>query len=139
MAGWVIAVVAASCIAGYPPIIGLSMFLPVLLYMTGIMGLTLTVSALLNRTVQLMLIAPVFTVTQGVLCGMLVELPDWAGLLYYVSYIFPGRWLMLGADAALNGGNLTFILGLLVCSAAWLIFGLLAVLAGSQKRAAARA
>jgi ABC-2 type transport system permease protein len=139
MAGWAIANIAASYIAGYPPIIGLSLFLPVLLYMIGIMGLTLALSSLLNRTVQLMLIAPVFTVTQGILCGMLVELPDWAGLLYYVSYIFPGRWLMLGADAALNGGNLMFILGLFICAAAWLCIGLLAVLAGSRRKSAVRA
>jgi ABC-2 type transport system permease protein len=138
MAGWVAAVIAASGIAGYPIGIGLRMFLPVLLYMTGIMGLTLTVSAFLQGTVQLMLIAPVFTVTQGILCGMLVELPDWAGLLYYVSYIFPGRWLMLGADAALNGGNLVFVAGLAVCAAVWLFIGLLAVLAGSRKRATVR-
>jgi hypothetical protein len=139
MAGWVIADVISSYIAGYPLGIGLAMFLPVLLYMTGIMGLTLTLSSLLQRTVQLLLVAPVLTITQGILCGMLVELPGWAGFLYYVSYIFPGRWLMLGADAALNGGNLLFILDLAICSFAWLSIGLLAVLAGSRKTKAAKA
>lgn len=138
MAGWIIAHIASSLIAGYAFGIGFVMFLPVLIYMIGIMGLTLVLSSLMERTVQLMLVAPVFTITQGILCGMLVELPNWAGFLYYVSYIFPGRWLMLAADATQGGASPGFMFGLIACSLTWLIVGLLAVLAGARKPATTR-
>lgn len=132
-AGWIISEIIASYVAGFPPCAGLVMLLPVLLYMIGIVGITLAIASLLDRTVQLMLIAPIFTITQGILCGMLIELPNWAGFLYFVSYIFPGRWFMLAADATLNGRNPIYILYLAACTLVWLCIGMLSVLARSQK------
>ncbi len=131
--GWFVAGIGSAAVLSYPLILVLRVFLPMLLYMTGIMGITLAISSLLERTVQLMLIAPVFTITQGVVCGMLVEMPDWAGLLYYVSYIFPGRHFMLAADALLHGKSAVFLLELSGISALWLGIGFLAVLMKSRK------
>jgi hypothetical protein len=68
---------------------------------------------------------------------MLVELPNWAGFLYYVSYAFPGRHFMLAADALLNRGNPACLLSLAGCSLAWLALGYLTVLAKVRKSALA--
>lgn len=136
MAGWVFADIIISVILKVRPDFALRLILPALLYMSGIMGITITVSSLLSKTVQLMLIAPVFTITQGVLCGMLLKLPDWAGTLSFIAGALPGRWFNLSADTVINGASPIFLLGAAVCALAWLSIGTLALYARTRKIAA---
>jgi hypothetical protein len=133
MLGWLVTVVSVSLMLGYPLLAGLPTFLPMLLYLLGIMGITLLLACLLESTVQLMLIAPVFTVAQGVVCGMLVTLPDWAGFLNYVAWALPGRPFMLAAAAVLHGGNPLFLLAQTGNAALWLALGVTAALAASRR------
>ncbi len=137
MLGWLVTVVTVSLLLGYPPLIGLLTFLPMLFYQLGILGITLLLACLLESSVQLMLIAPVFTVTQGVVCGMLVTLPDWAGVLKTVAWALPGRPFMLAADAVLHGGNPLFLLAQAGNTAIWLILGVTAALAAARRAMAA--
>ena len=127
MIGWIVAEIIVSILIREPAVMSLRLLLPMLLYMAGLMGLTVTFSSLTSKTVQLILLAPVFTVMQGVLCGMLLKLPDWAGMLTYVANALPGRWFMLAGDAVLSGGSLVFVLDLALCSAVWIGIGALAV------------
>lgn len=135
MAGWVFADIIVSVILNAGPGFGLRLILPALLYMTGIMGITITVSSLLSKTVQLMLVAPVFTIVQGVLCGMLIKLPEWAGTLSYIADALPGRWFILSADTMINGGSPIFILDAALCALTWLVIGALTLYARSRKMA----
>ena len=127
MIGWIIADIAASYILHVGVLVSIRLILPVLLYMAGMMGITLTIASILDRTEQLILIAPVFTLTQGVLCGMLITLPDWAGTLVYISDILPGRWFMLGADSLLHGGPIVYVLWQTLCAILWIALGIFSV------------
>jgi hypothetical protein len=138
MIGWILAQLIVSILLHTGANASLRLLPPVLLYMGGLVGLTITISSLTSKTVQLMLIAPVFAVTQGVLCGMLLKLPGWAGTLTYLADALPGRWFMLAGDAMLSGGNPVFVLDLAVCSLAWLAVGTLAVALSSRERKMAR-
>ena len=131
--GWLAAALLSALVAGYPVTLGLRLLPAFLLYMAGLMGVTFLFSSVFARTMQLMLVAPVFTVTQGVLCGMLFDLPGWASLLYAVSYIFPGRLFMLASDALLRGGSLVWLLELAGISIVWLAVGSLTVLGRSRR------
>lgn len=126
--GYLLAGTAASLTAGFKVTLGLTLLPVVLLYMLGLIGITLVLCAFFEKTLQLMLIAPVFTIMQGVLCGMLFQLPNWAGILTAVSTIFPGRLFMLAADALLQGTPLLPLLQLLFVSCGWLLLGLLTAL-----------
>jgi hypothetical protein len=137
MLGWLVAEMLAALTADFPITTGLVFVLPMLLYMLGIMGITLVLAAILDRTIHLMLIAPVFTIMQGVLCGMLIELPNWAGFLYYVSYMFPGRHFMLTSDAFLHQVNPVYLLPLAICSLIWFALGYLMIIAKVRKPARA--
>lgn len=137
MLGWCAATITASIILHIGLVVSLRLLLPVLLYMAGMTGITLAISSMLGKTVQLMLVAPVFTITQGILCGMLIAMPGWASTLVYLSYALPGRWLMLGGDALLHGGNPAYVLGQAACALVWLAAGASAVLAGSRRTPAA--
>jgi hypothetical protein len=132
MMGWFIADLIATIILESGFLISLHLVLPMLLYMVGSMGVTLVISSLLGNTMQLMLVAPVFTITQGVLCGMLITLPKWADVLVYLSYVLPGRWLMLSGDALLHGGNIGYVAGQAACAFVWLVVGAFAVIARSS-------
>lgn len=131
--GWLAAALLSALVAGYPALLGLRLLPAFLLYLAGLMGVTFLFASVFARTMQLMLVAPVFTVTQGVLCGMLFDLPGWASLLYAVSYVFPGRLFMLAADALLRSGGLAFLLELAAVSLAWLAAGSLTVLFRSRR------
>jgi hypothetical protein len=132
MLGWCASQAVASILLHAELLLSVRLILPMLLYMAGLMGLTVTISSLTSKTVQLMLVAPVFAITQGVLCGMLLKLPDWAGTLTYVADALPGRWFMLGGDAMLSGGNPVFVLAQALCALGWLALGMLAVFLRSR-------
>lgn len=138
MIGWVLTQTIVSVLLQAGAETGLKLLVPVLLYMAGLIGLTITISSLTSKTVQLMLIAPVFAVTQGVLCGMLLKLPDWAGTLKYLADALPGRWLMLAGDAMLSGGSMKFVIGLALCALVWLALGALAVFLRTRERKTAK-
>ena len=133
MLGWFVSQIIVSVMMRAELLMSLRLVLPMLLYMAGLMGLTVTISSLTSKTVQLMLVAPVFAITQGVLCGMLLELPAWAGTLNYLADALPGRWFVLGGDALLSGGNTLFILGQALCALAWLALGMLFVTLRSRQ------
>ncbi|NPV92604.1 MAG: ABC transporter permease [Firmicutes bacterium] len=118
--GGLLAVITCSAIGGIPLLVGLGALIPLLLYFTAGAGMLLAVTAFVQNNMQLMLLAPVLTLINASLSGMLFKLPDWAALLEYGSMILPGRWLWLGTNT--GGGPL---LGMAVCAAAWMSAGLL--------------
>jgi hypothetical protein len=105
MLGWLGADVLSAAVAGFSAAAGLSVALPMLLYMAGIMGLTLTFASALERSIHLMLLAPLFTITQGVICGMLVELPNWAGFFILCFLCIPRTALYVGRRRASEPGE----------------------------------
>ena len=132
MLGWFASQAVVSILMHTGILMSLKLILPMLLYMAGLIGLTVTISSLTSKTVQLMLVAPIFAITQGILCGMLLKLPAWAGTLYYLADALPGRWFMLGGDALLSGGNTVFVLDQALCALVWLTLGMLAVFLRSR-------
>jgi hypothetical protein len=132
MLGWCASVAFAAKTLHAGISLSLCLLPPMLLYMAGMMGITLFISSLLGSAMQLMLIAPVYTLVQGILCGMLATIPGWAGMLVELSLALPGRWLMLGGDALLHGGNPLFLLGQAACAIVWLGIGTAAALAGTR-------
>ncbi|MEL4106577.1 ABC transporter permease [Oscillospiraceae bacterium WX1] len=135
LGGWCLSGIVLALLGYGSFSVALYLLLPLALYMAGIMGLTLFLASCLSKTVQLMLIAPVFTITQGVLCGMLFTLPPWAGTLLILSNALPGRSFMLAADALFGGGSVMNFLFLALCSAAWLVLGGLAVTVSTRQKA----
>lgn len=122
-AGWLAALALCCALSGAPVVFAVRLLLPMLLYLAATLGATLFMASMIKNTIALMLLAPVVTFINTVLGGLLVTLPDWAAVLETISKILPGRWLNSAAFAAMNGASLPPV-GLLVCSAAWLLAGL---------------
>lgn len=118
--GGIMAVLVCSVIGDIPLLVGLGAIIPLLLYFVAGAGMLLIVTAFVQNNMQLMLLAPVLTLINASLSGMLFKLPDWAALLEYGSMILPGRWLWLSTNTGVGP-----LLGMAVCAAAWMSLGLL--------------
>ena len=68
-------------------------FGPMLIYLMSLMGITLLIASFFRNILSLMFLAPVLTFVNGVLCGLFLELPEWAYVLKQGSEILPGRIL----------------------------------------------
>jgi len=119
------------CIAGYfiggavcASLIGtsftdaMSTAIPVLLYLLGLMGITLLTASLAKSTMQLMFLAPLLTFLNGMLSGLFTPLPEWAYVLEVLSRGLPGRWLARSFAAPLSS-----LFPSALCAAAWLAAG----------------
>lgn len=107
--------------------------LTMVLYMLGVLGLTMTAASLVRHGMTLMILAPFLTFINAVLGGLLVVVPQWATFLETVSLFLPGRWLNLSLGAMVAGEHLP-VTGLLLCSGAWLGAGfVLSILSAGPK------
>lgn len=70
------------------------------LYLFAAVGVAVLISGLLKTGIDLMIVSPMMTLANAVLGGLFAALPAWAGGLYQVSHIFPGRLL---SEALANG------------------------------------
>lgn len=68
-------------------------FGPMLIYLMSVMGITLLIASFFENILSLMFLAPVLTFINGILCGLFLELPEWAYVLKRGSEILPGRLL----------------------------------------------
>lgn len=64
-----------------------------LLYFLAMAGFAVMISALVRTSIDLMIVAPMFTMVNAVLGGMFADLPDWAVMLERFSLLLPGRLL----------------------------------------------
>lgn len=94
-------------------------FMPIVVYLLSLMGFTLFVASLLKNILSLMFLAPVLTFVHGVLCGLLLELPEWTYVLKRVSNILPGRWLNESFSTSQD-----IFLWAILCGVIWIIVGL---------------
>jgi ABC-type multidrug transport system permease subunit len=92
-----------------------------MVFLCGTMGMVLFVSALTRQSVALFFLAPLVTIVNAILCGMLAELPEYAGMLETVSFALPGRWL----NTWMTGTAGSVWLPAILCSAVWLAIGIL--------------
>lgn len=119
------------CAAGYfiggavcATLIGATFFdvmtaaIPVLPYLLGLMGITVLTASLAENTMQLMFLAPLLTLFNGMLSGLFAPLPGWAYVLELLSRGLPGRWLALSLAAPLSS-----LFPSALCAAAWLAAG----------------
>lgn len=104
-------------------------FVPMLLYLIGLLGVTLLSASLMKNVLSLMFIAPVITFLNGVLSGLLFELPAWAYVLKWISYALPGRWLNESISSPLKT-----LLTAFVCGTAWMLVGITASALRSKRQ-----
>ena len=104
-------------------------FFSMLIYLIGLLGVTLLTASLMKNVLSLMFIAPVLTFLNGVLSGLLFELPAWAYVLKWISCALPGRWLNESISAPLQSLPLA-----LVCAAAWMCLGIIASALRSKRQ-----
>ena len=117
--GYIVAGIACCIFVG-ASILNVSVyFVPMLSYLVGILGVTLFTASLLKNILSLMFIAPILTFLNGVLSGLLLEMPDWAYVLKWLSFALPGRWLMESISISLKA-----LPWALVCSVAWVGIGI---------------
>ena len=103
--------------------------IPMLIYLIGLLGVTLLIASLMKNVLALMFIAPVITFLNGVLSGLLFEMPAWAYVLKWISCALPGRWLNESLSAPLQSLPLS-----LVCGAAWMCLGITASALQSKRQ-----
>ncbi len=118
-AGYIVAGIACCIFVGTSILNVVAYFLPMLLYFVGILGVTLFTTSLLKNILSLMFLAPALTFLNGVLSGLLLEMPDWAYVLKWLSSSLPGRWLNESISQPLKA-----LPWALVCSAAWVGIGI---------------
>lgn len=94
-------------------------FIPMNLYLFGLLGVTLFTASLLRNILSLMFIAPILTFLNGVLSGLIIEMPSWAYVLKWISGVLPGRWLCASVSAPL--GSLPWAL---LCGLSWMGLGI---------------
>ncbi len=104
-------------------------FLPMVIYLTGLMGMTLFTASLLKNILSLMFIAPILTFLSGVLSGLLLQTPKWAYVLKLISFALPGRWLNESLFSPLKA-----MLWALVCCAGWMLAGISASALRSRRQ-----
>jgi len=100
-----------------------------LIYLIGLMGVTLLTASLLKNVLSLMFIAPILTFLNGVLSGLLLETPKWAYVLKLLSGALPGRWLGESLSSPLKA-----LPWALVCCAAWMAAGISASALRSRRQ-----
>lgn len=93
------------------------------LYLTALLGATVTVASLMRHSMALLLLAPLLTFVNGVLGGLFTALPEWASFLRTVSLFLPGRWLTLMGESLGAGEGLPVICW--AFSALWAALGIL--------------
>ncbi|PKM73109.1 MAG: hypothetical protein CVU91_05955 [Firmicutes bacterium HGW-Firmicutes-16] len=118
-AGYIVAGTACCIFVGASILNVVAYFSPMLFYLVGILGVTLFTASLLKNILSLMFIAPALTFLNGVLSGLLLEMPDWAYVLKWLSCALPGRWLNESVS-----GPLKALPWALVCSVAWVGIGI---------------
>jgi hypothetical protein len=107
-------------ISGFYVSISLGLFvqylLAGLLYFLAMAGFAVMISALVRTSIDLMIVAPMFTMVNAVLGGMFAALPEWAVVLERFSLLLPGRllnqalvsqqwvWLLVAAMAYFAAG-----------------------------------
>ena len=104
-------------------------FVPMLIYLVGLLGVTLLTASLLRNILSLMFIAPVLTFLNGVLSGLMFEMPAWAYVLKWISGAFPGRWLNESIAAPL-----AFLPWAFSCCAGWMFVGITASTLRSKRQ-----
>ncbi len=63
------------------------------LYYFGMTGVMIFITAFFNYPATLLIIAPVFSFLNALLCGLLYDLPNWAHNINLLAHILPGAWL----------------------------------------------
>lgn len=104
-------------------------FLPMFIYLIGLLGVTLLTASLMKNVLSLMFIAPILTFLNGVLSGLLLEMPAWAYVLKWISSALPGRWLNESLSAPLKS-----LPWALVCCTAWMCVGIAASALRSKRQ-----
>ncbi len=128
-AGYLVGGTAVSVLMGTPIVETAQLFTPVLLYLVSIVGVTLVLASALNTVMALLFLAPAATFINGVLSGLLLQLPDWAYVLRRLSAVLPGRWLNT-ALGDLPGS----LMPAFVCAAVWLTAGVFASVMRARQR-----
>lgn len=119
LSGYLVSSLFCAGLTGADPL-KVFMYLPaVLLYLFGLLGVTLLTAALLRNILSLMFIAPVLTFLSGVLSGLIMTLPSWAYVLKWLSYALPGRWLAQALSAPMAA-----LPGAFLCGLAWMGAGI---------------
>ncbi|MFB0920398.1 MAG: ABC transporter permease [Oscillospiraceae bacterium] len=93
LTGYIAAGAACSVLTGESIVKVAAYFIPLCLYLFGLLGVTLLTASLLKNVLSLMFLAPILTFLNGVLSGLLIETPSWAYVLKWISGALPGRWL----------------------------------------------
>jgi len=119
LAGYFVAGLACAGLTGVAPLKVLVYLPALLLYLFGLLGVTLLTAALLKNILSLMFIAPVLTFLNGVLSGLILTLPAWAYVLKWLSQALPGRWLSQALSNPLSA-----LPGALICGLAWMSAGI---------------
>lgn len=121
--GWCISMGICVVVKNTPINIILKIVFPTFLYFIGIMSMTLLISTMINRTINLILIAPMVTLMHAVLSGMIVKLPDWAMRLEVISQVLPGRMYVSAInDVILQRGLISF--NLIIVTFLWCLISL---------------
>ena len=128
-AGYLICGVLCCIFVNANPLSVAESFLPMLIYLMGLMGMTLFTASLLKNVLSLMFIAPILTFLSGVLSGLLIATPKWAYVLKVISCALPGRWLGESLSSPLKA-----LLWALVCCAAWMLAGISASALRSRRQ-----
>ncbi len=118
-AGYLVAGIACCLFTGASILMVAVNFLPMLVHLIGLLGITLFTASLLKNILALMFIAPALSFLNGVLSGLLLEMPDWAYVLKWISFSLPGRWLNESILVPLKA-----LPWALVCSLAWMGIGI---------------
>ena len=129
ISGYIIAGTACAAFTGADPGKLAVYFIPMSLYLFGLLGVTLFTASLLRNILSLMFIAPILTFLNGVLSGLLIEMPGWAYVLKWISGALPGRWLCASVSAPL--GSLPWAL---LCGLLWMGLGIAASVLRAKRR-----
>ena len=93
--------------------------LPMIVYLWTILGLTITLASFLRQTIALLFLAPLVTLINAILGGLIAPLPAWANLLAILSQGLPSRWLTTALSQPLAA-----LPAALLCCLAWFLAGI---------------
>jgi hypothetical protein len=119
MAGFWITGIICCAVSGGGWLLLLGLSLPVLLYLWTILGLTIALASFLHQTMALLFLAPLVTLVNALLSGLMAELPGWARMLAILSRALPGRWLNQSLASPLTG-----LAPALLCCGVWFLAGI---------------
>ncbi len=119
-----IGLIFTGCLASFffsePITIFLSYLHYYVLYYFAMTGVMIFVTAFFNYPAALLIIAPIFSFINAVLCGLLYDLPKWAYNINKVAHILPGAWL-----SDIITGKTETILYLFMISLLYFVIGIL--------------